>query len=65
MERKVAQLEMNLHKELDATLTEILKINNQMLKKCTTASESSFFDKIKLMYNQMTTQTEGWIASFV
>ncbi len=57
MERKVAQLEMNLHKELDATLSEILKINNQMLKKTTTVAESSFFDKIKLMYNQMTTQT--------
>jgi hypothetical protein len=36
-----------------------------MLKKSTPVAESSIFDRIKLMYNQMTTQTEGWIASFV
>jgi hypothetical protein len=56
---------MNLPKELDATLSEILKINNQMLKKSSAIAESSLFDKLKLIYNQMTTQTEGWIASFV
>ncbi len=34
-----------------------MKITNQMLKKTTPVAESSLFDKIKLIYNQMTTQT--------
>jgi len=30
-----------------------------------TVAESGFLDKIKRLYNQITTETEGWIAGFV
>ncbi len=36
-----------------------------MLKQSNQVAESSIFDRIKRIYNQITTQTEGWIAGFV
>jgi hypothetical protein len=41
------------------------RVTEQTLKKSNVIAESGFFDKIKRIYNQMTTQTEGWIAGFV
>ena len=37
----------------------------EKLFKKTEVAEASFFDKIKRIYNQMTTETEGWIVGFI
>lgn len=51
--------------EFYQTISEISKVTENNLRKCTTVVETGIFDKIKRIYNQMTTQTEGWIAGFV
>ncbi len=35
------------------------------LRKNTSVAETGILDKIKRIYNQITTETEGWIAGFV
>lgn len=35
-----------------------------MLKR-TSVAETGFFDKIKRIYSQITTETEGWTLSFI
>jgi hypothetical protein len=46
-------------------MNEISRVTESNLKKNAVVAETGFFDKIKRIYNQMTTQTEGWIAGFI
>ena len=62
---KRVQLDINCKRELQVTLAEISRVNQNNLKKNVTVAESGFMDKIKRLYNQITTETEGWIAGFV
>ena len=62
---KRVQLDINCKRELQVTLAEISRVNQNNLKKNVTVAESGFLDKIKRLYNQITTETEGWIAGFV
>ena len=64
MKRKKAHIDINYEKELDMTKDELDHVTEKLFKK-TEIAQASFFDKIKRIYNQMTTQTEGWIVSFI
>lgn len=62
---KRVQLDINCRKEISLTIGEISRVNESNLKKNATVAETGFLDKIKRIYNQITTETEGWIAGFV
>ena len=64
MQKKKAQIDFNYEKQLEQTVDEIKRVNEKTFKK-TEAVESSFFDKIRRIYNQITTETEGWIVGFI
>ena len=64
MQKKKAQIDFNYERELDQTVDEIRRVNEKTFRK-TDIAESSFFDKIRRIYNQMTTETEGWIVGFI
>ena len=64
MQRKKAQIDFNYQREIEQTIDDLKRVNDKAFKK-TDVVQSSFFDKIRKIYNQMTTQTEGWILSFI
>ena len=49
---------------MEQTIDEIDHVTDKSIKK-TSVAEVGFLDKMKRLYSQMTTETEGWIASFV
>lgn len=63
-QRKKAQIDFNYFRELDQTVDQIKRVNEKTFKS-TSAAQSSIFDKIKRIYNQITTETEGWIIGFI
>ena len=62
---KRIQINLPYQRQFSQTINEISRITQANLKKNSTIAEAGFFDKLKRIYNQMTTQTEGWIAGFI
>lgn len=62
---KRLQIKLNHEAEFDQSINQISHINESNLQGSAEVAETGFFDKIRRIYNQMTTETEGWIAGFV
>lgn len=58
-------MDINVQRELDQALNEISRVTESNLNKNPNVAETGILDKIKRIYNQITTETEGWIAGFV
>lgn len=54
---KRIQVSIPYEKEFEQTMNELGRVTEANLKKNTTVAEAGFFDKLKRIYNQMTTQT--------
>lgn len=64
MKRKKAHIDLNYEREIQQTVDSLAHVNEKSFKK-TSIAEVGFFDKIRRIYNQMTTETEGWIVGFI
>ena len=62
---KRVQLGININREFVQAMKDFSYVNEGNIKKNETVAETGILDKIKRIYNQITTQTEGWIAGFV
>ncbi len=54
---KRIQVSIPYEKEFEQTMNELGRVTEANLKNNTTVAEAGFFDKLKRIYNQMTTQT--------
>lgn len=58
-------MNIDVAQEFTLTLKQLSHIHDGNMKKSSTVAETGFLNKMKRIYNQMTTETEGWIAGFV
>ncbi len=52
---KRVQIDLNLQREFEQALTDMGRVNESNLKKNSTVAETGLLDKIKRIYNQITT----------